>query len=206
MDSSRAVISASTRVRRNSSGFHRWVLAVTSSSGARRRIAASFSRRSPSFRSAASGGGAVLTTAAARDRVVGQRPDRHRRQLEHQRLPGGAGLGCGAGGGQDRAHVGGAPPANATARSSAASSASSPWAACRVRISASSLARLVTPAAAAPVRNASADRPRARNSFSAAVFGAAPGAAAGPGRRRSAHRRCWSHPARPGHARRRPRR
>ena len=57
LDSSRAVISASTRVRRNSSGFHRWVLAVTSSSGARRRIAASFSRRSPAFRSAASGGG-----------------------------------------------------------------------------------------------------------------------------------------------------
>jgi hypothetical protein len=61
LDSSRAVISASTRVRRNSSGFQRWVLAVTSSSGARRRIAAIFSRFSPAFRSAASGGGAVVT-------------------------------------------------------------------------------------------------------------------------------------------------
>ena len=40
LDSSREVISASIRVRRNSSGFHRWVFAVTSSSGARRRIAA----------------------------------------------------------------------------------------------------------------------------------------------------------------------
>jgi hypothetical protein len=60
LDSSRAVISASARVRRNSSGDHRCVLAVTSSSGARRRIAASLSRRSPAVRSAASGGGAVL--------------------------------------------------------------------------------------------------------------------------------------------------
>ena len=51
-----AVISASIRVRRNSSGFHRWVFAVISSSGARRRTAASFRRRSPALRSAASGG------------------------------------------------------------------------------------------------------------------------------------------------------
>ena len=34
LDASRLVISASTRVRRKSSGDHRWVLAVTSSSGA----------------------------------------------------------------------------------------------------------------------------------------------------------------------------
>ena len=69
LDSSRAAISASTRVRRNSSGFHRWVFAVTSSSGARRRIAAIFSRFSPSLRSAASGGGAVLTA----DPPIGRR-------------------------------------------------------------------------------------------------------------------------------------
>lgn len=61
LDSSRLLISASMRVRRNSSGFHRCVLAVISSSGARRRIAASLSRRSPASMSAASGGGAVLT-------------------------------------------------------------------------------------------------------------------------------------------------
>ena len=42
----------STRVRRNSSGLHRWVFAVTKSSGARRRIPAIFSRFRPSVRSA----------------------------------------------------------------------------------------------------------------------------------------------------------
>ena len=67
-DSSRAVISASTRVRRNSSGDQRCVLAVTSSSGARRRMAAIFNRRSPSFRSAASGGAAALTADHRRSR------------------------------------------------------------------------------------------------------------------------------------------
>src|SRR3954452_16659191 len=59
LDSSRAAISASTRVRRNSSGFHRWVLAVTSSSGASWRIAAIFNRFNPSVRSAGNGGGVV---------------------------------------------------------------------------------------------------------------------------------------------------
>ena len=62
LDASRAAISASTRVRRNSSGFHRCVFAVTSSSGASRRIAAIFNRFSPSFRSAGSGGGVVAVT------------------------------------------------------------------------------------------------------------------------------------------------
>ena len=47
LDSSRAVISASTNVRRKSSGLQRWVLATTSSSGASRRIAASFRRFKP---------------------------------------------------------------------------------------------------------------------------------------------------------------
>ncbi len=42
------------------------------------------------------------------------------------------------------------------ARSSAASRGSAPWAACRTRISLISLVSLVTPAAAAPVKNASA--------------------------------------------------
>ena len=45
LDASLEAISASIRVRRNSSGDHRWVLAVTSSSGARRRMAP---RREPS--------------------------------------------------------------------------------------------------------------------------------------------------------------
>jgi hypothetical protein len=62
LEASRALISASTRVRSSSSGAHRWVLAVSSSSGARRRIAASFRRRSPSVRSGGSGGGAAVMT------------------------------------------------------------------------------------------------------------------------------------------------
>ena len=57
LEASRVAISASTRVRRNSSGLHRCVFAVISSSGASRRIAAIFSRFSPSLRSAASTGG-----------------------------------------------------------------------------------------------------------------------------------------------------
>ena len=36
---SREAISASTRVRKNSSGFHRWVLAVTNNSGESERMA-----------------------------------------------------------------------------------------------------------------------------------------------------------------------
>ena len=56
LEASRAVISASIRVRSSSSGAHRWVFAVTSSSGASCRIAASLSRRSPAAMSGASGG------------------------------------------------------------------------------------------------------------------------------------------------------
>src|SRR5688572_21735262 len=102
LDSSRAVISASTRVRSSSSGAQRWVLAVTSSSGASRRIAASLSRRSPAVRSGASGGGAVLTayhSLLSADRVVRQRSGRHRGQGEYQRLTGRSGVGSRAGGG-----------------------------------------------------------------------------------------------------------
>src|SRR5664280_3365748 len=55
-DASRAVSSASTRVRRTSSGVQRWVFAVSSSSGASRRTVASLSRRSPAARSAGSSG------------------------------------------------------------------------------------------------------------------------------------------------------
>ena len=60
---------------------------------------------------------------------------------------------------------------NATARSSAAANASSPWAARSVFSSASSGPSRVFPAAAAPVMNASATGPSAQNSFSAAVLG-----------------------------------
>ena len=56
LEASRAVISASIRVRSSSSGAHRWVLAVISSSGASCRMAASLSRRSPAAMSGASGG------------------------------------------------------------------------------------------------------------------------------------------------------
>src|SRR6478672_8485345 len=58
-DASRAVSSASTRVRSTSSGVQRWVFAVSSSSGANRRTVASFSRRSPAARSAGSSGTCV---------------------------------------------------------------------------------------------------------------------------------------------------
>ena len=120
LEASRAVISASTRVRRNSSGFQRWVLAVTSSSGARRRIAASFNRFSPAVRSAASGGcgggheltspleppvarmGASRRSTSGRVGTVGR--------VSTSACPAGRGVGCGAGGGQDRADVGGPPP------------------------------------------------------------------------------------------------
>lgn len=57
LGASRDVTSASMIVRRNSSGFHRWVFAVTSTSGASLHIAAIFNHVSPSFRSAGSGGG-----------------------------------------------------------------------------------------------------------------------------------------------------
>ena len=47
LEASREAISASTRVRRSSSGSQRWVLAETRSSAASRRIAASRRRRKP---------------------------------------------------------------------------------------------------------------------------------------------------------------
>ncbi len=59
---------------------------------------------------------------------------------------------------------------NATARCRAARSGSSPWVAPRVRISTISMDSLVTPAAAAPVRNTSATGPGPRNAFSLAVL------------------------------------
>jgi hypothetical protein len=82
LDSSRAMISASIRVHRNSSGFHRWGFAVTRSWGARWRIAASLSRPSPAVRSAAQ-----CSCRVAAELVVVQRPERHRRQRQYQRLP-----------------------------------------------------------------------------------------------------------------------
>ena len=60
LEASREAISASTRVRRNSSGFQRWVLAATNSSGASLRMAASRSRRKPATRSAERRWGLVL--------------------------------------------------------------------------------------------------------------------------------------------------
>jgi hypothetical protein len=63
LDSSREAISASSRVRRNSSGDHRWVFAVTISSAARRRIVPSLSLRSPVSRSAARAGAVAAVMA-----------------------------------------------------------------------------------------------------------------------------------------------
>ena len=178
LEASRAAISASTRVRRNSSGFHRWVFAVTSSSGASRRIAAIFSRFNPSVRSAGNGGGVVAVTTTSPPSPV----DRGRRPATGSApsagsAPAPARPGVGVGAWPLVARIERTSAArhrlNATARSSAASSGSVPWAASRVRISPISVASLVTPAAAAPVRNASATGPNARNAFSAAVLGRA---------------------------------
>ncbi len=58
---SREAISASTRVRRNSSGDQRWVLADTKSSGDNLRMAERRSRRSPDSRSAGRAGAGALT-------------------------------------------------------------------------------------------------------------------------------------------------
>jgi hypothetical protein len=66
LDSSREVISASSKVRRNSSGDHRWVFAVTISSGAMRRIVPSLSLRSPESRSAARAGAVAAVMAFPR--------------------------------------------------------------------------------------------------------------------------------------------
>ena len=65
-DSSREAISASSMVRRNSSGDHRWVRAVTISSGASRRIVASLSRRRAPSRSAARAGAAAAVMTSLR--------------------------------------------------------------------------------------------------------------------------------------------
>src|SRR3954467_12108260 len=58
LEASRATSSASIRVRSNSSGVHRWVLAVSITEAAMLRMVASFSRRSPAVRSAGSSGAA----------------------------------------------------------------------------------------------------------------------------------------------------
>jgi hypothetical protein len=55
LEASRAAISASTNVRRISSGVQRWVLATCKTSAALRRTVANFNRRSAASRSAASG-------------------------------------------------------------------------------------------------------------------------------------------------------
>ena len=204
LDSSRAVISASTRVRRNSSGFQRCVLAVTSSSGARRRIAAIFNRFSPSFRSAANGGGLLLTAPHRRWRrsAAGSAP----MASQHKGLPSWARHrdGASAAARMDRTSSA-RQRLNSTARCSAASSAVSPCAACRSGLP-DLPSRCATPAAAAPVQNATATSPRARNRFSSAVSPAVPGVACPAGCCRSAHRRCWSHPVPPERGRRRSRR
>ena len=111
LEASRAVISASIRVRSSSSGAHRWVFAVTSSSGASWRIAASLSRRSPAARSGASGGAAAAVMTARRWR---SRPAAGpgRRAGPGQRVPGpGGDRRAPAPAAEDGPHVGGAPPA-----------------------------------------------------------------------------------------------
>ena len=211
LDSSRAVISASIRVRRNSSGSHRWVRAVTSSSGARRRIAASLSRRSPAVRSAASGGGAVLIAHRRRRlrrtcsrSAAGPAPTG---SVSTSACPAARGVGAAPAAARIERTSSARQRRNSTARSSAATRAASPCAACRVRISPISRARLDTPAAAAPAKNAAAGSPRARNCFSAAVLGARrPAWLVRPAPTRSAHQRCWPHRARRAGARRRSRR
>ena len=111
-----------------------------------------------------------------------QRADRDDGQLEHQRVPGGPGIGSARPGGQDGTHVGGAPPAErdraaqrGPERVIAVGSAQG------VQLGQLRPSR-VFPAAAAPVMNASATGPNAQNAFSAAVLGrtARRGAGRGP--------------------------
>ena len=189
-DSSRAAISASTRVRRNSSGFHRCVFAVTQQ-GARRRIpaiSAVSARRSGPPESALRCSWLLTADPVGLNDRVGTDG-----RVRTRACPPGRGVGA-------------APPAdkmertsaarqrpNSTARRRAASTASVPCAACRVAMSASSVDDFDTPAAAAPTRKASATGPRARNSLSVWVL--APGARLGRSGRtsRSGRRECWSH-------------
>jgi hypothetical protein len=76
LDSSRAVISASIRVRSTCCGVQRWVLAVWSTSGAMARTLASFNRFNPATRSASSGGACVVIGAPRSDRPPANGPAR----------------------------------------------------------------------------------------------------------------------------------
>ena len=145
LDSSRDAISASTRVRRNSSGDQRWVLAVTSSSGARRRIAPSRSRRRPPSRSPASAGvaGAVMWLRRSRSPTgVGWRRRAAGSRALRRVTPGGRRR-CRRRGSSGRRSPG--DGRRSTARSRAAIRASRPWAASRAASSSRSPPELAVP-------------------------------------------------------------
>ena len=170
LEASRDAISVSTRVRRNSSGVQRWVLAVTSSSGASRRIAPSCRRRSPASRSAGrTGVGAVMTgRRSRRPTTVGWRRLGGRRSV--RRRVGSDGRHRCPAARIDRTSWARNRPKR-TARSSAVIRASRPWAASRPASSSRSPASDVIPAAAAALMNVSAAGPRPQNAISAAVLG-----------------------------------
>ena len=199
------MISASIRVRSTSSGVQRWVLAVSSTSGAVRRTAASFSRRNPASRSAgklrdrtvgatgrccwcglvAVGGHGCCGVAVGGVGVmlVGvQGSGRRDGQVERpaRRRPG-RGVGAPVPAARMERTSAARNRLNATARRSAATSASVPWAAPSASRISSSEPRRVLPIAAAPTRNASASAPRAQNCCSARGFRARPAAGRGPG-------------------------
>ena len=111
LDSSRAAISASTRVRSTSSGAQRWVLAVCSTSGAMARTVASFSRFSPATRSAAQRRGLGGGHAERLEPIGVERPGRHRRQVERRAAsPCVDDVGDAGAGFEDRADVAGLEP------------------------------------------------------------------------------------------------
>ena len=124
----------------------------------------------------------VRAAVVAAEGVVRQRAGRDAGQLEHEGLPGRGGLWCPGAGGEDGAHVG-CPPA--AERDRPGQGVEEGPLAVRggqgVQLGQFRPSR-VLPAAAAPVRNASAVGPSAQNAFSATVFGrtARRGAGRGP--------------------------
>jgi hypothetical protein len=141
--------------------------------GASWRMVANFNRRNPSTRSGASTGAVVVMSGPRSSRLRRSRPatgaarpagpgaGRHR--------PGG--LGGPATGGEERAHIAGAPPAEHDRPVQRGQEHVLAVGGAELVQLRSSALRRVFPAAAAPVMNVSATGPNAKNSFSVPVLG-----------------------------------
>lgn len=99
VNSSRAAISASMSVRKNSSDAQRCVLAAWQTSGAMTRMRASLSRRSPATRSSVNAGAAASSDLL--QRVRAQRSDGDLGQIQVQGFARWRGIGGDPPGGQD---------------------------------------------------------------------------------------------------------